>query len=504
MEGEMVPDLVQQFVVYLYRHIRERNLHEIYTMYDNSWNKLSDRYFKTKPWPTVETVSHLVNNDHVFCLLYREMYHRHLCTKRPPTLQQRADSWETYCSLFDIILNSDLNMLLPNVWLWDMVDEFVYQFQSFCQFRGKLQTKKPEELEFLAQNSQIWSALGVFNYLQALVDKSKVLQQLAEKGDAFLLETENYTAHTATSNVLPVLGYLALVGLLRMHTLLGDYHGGLQAVKALNLDHANTFVSKIARCHISAHYHTGFCLMMLRRYRESTSVVNEGLVFVGRVKQYLSKSAGYDLVLQKMEQMYAMLAIAVGLSPAGERALEESVSSNLAEKHREKIQRMQREAALQTYEDLFTYCCPKFVTAGPPDYSDVSKNVHQEAYKLQLKMFLKLVHQDPKLPVLRQYLKLYTSIPLVKLASLMDMPVESLEKLLLALKTRSRDEGDAGEGTVGFSLDVDAASGETVVQVADDQAVKHTADFFLRHIAKMDSITQDLKKAGSGMSIATS
>ena len=65
-------------------------------------------------------------------------------------------------------------------------------------------------------------------------------------------------------------------------------------------------------------------------------------------------------------------------------------------------------------------------------------------------------------------------------------------------------EGDAGEGTVGFSLDVDAASGETVVQVADDQAVKHTADFFLRHIAKMDSITQDLKKAGSGMSIATS
>jgi hypothetical protein len=34
-----------------------------------------------------------------------------------------------------VILNSNLNMLLPNVWLWDMVDEFVYQFQSFCQYR---------------------------------------------------------------------------------------------------------------------------------------------------------------------------------------------------------------------------------------------------------------------------------------------------------------------------------------------------------------------------------
>jgi len=34
-----------------------------------------------------------------------------------------------------VILNSNLNMLLPNLWLWDMVDEFVYQFQSFCQYR---------------------------------------------------------------------------------------------------------------------------------------------------------------------------------------------------------------------------------------------------------------------------------------------------------------------------------------------------------------------------------
>ena len=34
-----------------------------------------------------------------------------------------------------VILNSNLNMVLPNLWLWDMVDEFVYQFQSFAQYR---------------------------------------------------------------------------------------------------------------------------------------------------------------------------------------------------------------------------------------------------------------------------------------------------------------------------------------------------------------------------------
>ena len=28
-----------------------------------------------------------------------------------------------------------LNMQLPNQWLWDIVDEFVYQYQSYCQNR---------------------------------------------------------------------------------------------------------------------------------------------------------------------------------------------------------------------------------------------------------------------------------------------------------------------------------------------------------------------------------
>ena len=41
-----VPDLVKQFVVYFYRHIRERNISEIYSMFDSSFNKLSERYFK--------------------------------------------------------------------------------------------------------------------------------------------------------------------------------------------------------------------------------------------------------------------------------------------------------------------------------------------------------------------------------------------------------------------------------------------------------------------------
>ena len=62
----------------------------------------------------------------------QEMYYRHLYASVQPTLQHRCESWDNYCALFNVILGSNVNMQLPNGWLWDMVDEFVYQFQSWC------------------------------------------------------------------------------------------------------------------------------------------------------------------------------------------------------------------------------------------------------------------------------------------------------------------------------------------------------------------------------------
>ena len=65
--------------------------------------------------------------------------------------EQRCESWDNYCELFGVILHGNVNMQLPNGWLWDMVDEFVYQFQAFKQYSGKLAGKTPEEIDLLAK-----------------------------------------------------------------------------------------------------------------------------------------------------------------------------------------------------------------------------------------------------------------------------------------------------------------------------------------------------------------
>ena len=77
-----LPEMVQQFVVYLYRYIRERNVSHIQHIYDISFAKITEMHFAGgKPWPRAESVKHLVEDDHVFCLLYSELY-VHACYHR--------------------------------------------------------------------------------------------------------------------------------------------------------------------------------------------------------------------------------------------------------------------------------------------------------------------------------------------------------------------------------------------------------------------------------------
>jgi hypothetical protein len=61
--------------------------------------------------------------------LPQELYYRHLYARTAPSLRARCESWDNYMDLFGVILHNNVNMQLPIAWLWDMVDEFVYQYQ---------------------------------------------------------------------------------------------------------------------------------------------------------------------------------------------------------------------------------------------------------------------------------------------------------------------------------------------------------------------------------------
>ncbi|KAF5743988.1 eukaryotic translation initiation factor 3 subunit L-like [Tripterygium wilfordii] len=492
-DPNFVPDSVKSFVVHLYRYIREKNVYEIDQMYETSFQNLSERLFKDTPWPSVDAVSVYVDNDHVFCLLYREMWYRHLYARLSPTLRQRIDSWDNYCSLFRVVLHGVVNMQLPNQWLWDMVDEFVYQFQSFCQYRAKMKNKTEQEIALLKQHDQAWNVYGVLNFLQALVEKSTIIQILEQEKEGLeqFTATDGYD-YNGGSNVLKVLGYFSMVGLLRVHCLLGDYDTGLRRLQPIDISQQGVFTSVIGS-HITTIYHYGFANLMLRRYVEAIREFNKILLYIFKTKQYHQKSPQYEQILKKNEQMYALLAICLSLCPQV-NLVDETVNTQLREKYGEKMTRMQRcdDDAFIIYDELFSYACPKFITPSAPSFEEPRVNYNQDAYRLQLKLFLYEVKQQQLLSGVRTFLKVYSTISLAKLANYMNVDEPALRTILMTYKHKTHVVDSNGK-TIS-NADMEFYVDDDMVYVREFKPAKRYGDFFLRQIVKLEGVINDIDR----------
>ncbi|KAL0601849.1 Eukaryotic translation initiation factor 3 subunit L [Plecturocebus cupreus] len=118
-----------------------QKVYEIQDIYENSWIKLTERFFKNPPWPKAEAIAPQVGNhaSHIYAKVNWE-----------PSLEQRFESYYNYCSLFNYILNFDgpAPLELPNQGLWDIINELIYQFQSFSQYHCKTAKKSVEAIDF--------------------------------------------------------------------------------------------------------------------------------------------------------------------------------------------------------------------------------------------------------------------------------------------------------------------------------------------------------------------
>lgn len=59
--------------------------------------------------------------------------------------------------IFTGLTDSDgpVQLELPEQWLWDIVDEFIYQFQVFCTWRSKVKSKTEDEITMLAEGGPV-------------------------------------------------------------------------------------------------------------------------------------------------------------------------------------------------------------------------------------------------------------------------------------------------------------------------------------------------------------
>ncbi len=116
-----------------------------------------------------------------------------------------------------------------------------------------------------------------------------------------------------------MLGYFSLVGLLRLHSLLGDFYQAVKVLENMELNKKvsaklkmiciackrnpsisfQTLYSRVPACQISTYYYVGFAYLMMRRYADAIRTFSHILLYVQRTKPlYQAKTYQNDQVNQ--------------------------------------------------------------------------------------------------------------------------------------------------------------------------------------------------------------
>jgi len=499
-QANFIPSPIKKFLEYFYEIYTKGDSFELTKLYERTFPELTEQHFKNTPWPEVEELlTFLPDDNSLFFIIYKELYFRHIYAKVQggPSIEQRFESYQNYCDLFNFILSTETPVVLelPNQWLWEIVDEFIYQFQSFQQFRGKIQKKSDKELNILKQYPTTWQALQVLNVLHSMLDKSNINQQLAvyAKGE----NPDTVAGEFGRVRLYKMMGYFSLIGLLRLHSLLGDYFQAIKVLEHIELNKKSMY-SRVPGCQISMYYYVGFAYLMMRRYNDAIRTFSNILVYIQRAKgMFQSKTYQNDQINKQTDQMYVLLAICLVLHP---KRIDESLHATLKEKsYAEKINKMQN-GDLDEFQESFLFACPKFLPPVPPSLEDPSHGrMAADARNLQVRVFMDEVRQQTLLPVVRSYLKLYTSMPIDKLALYMDdTTVDELESNLLAFKHKMMNlvwsKGTSGlTGDFKTESEVDFFIDKNMIHIADTKVDRRYGDYFIRQILKFEEQNRALK-----------
>jgi len=498
------PEAVKQFLEELQRGLDKRNIKLLTELYEEKFAKITEQYFKQGHWPTLKFAGEFLQPGLPMCL-YKELTIRHILTNLQALmkLSDYIDSWNNSVEIMRII-SRDLDeptipgkVQLPSVWLWDLMDEFVYHYQKFQQFRAKTYSNRKDadsnDVEKLNQNKMAWDSGEVMALLEEIARKSKVdlyLQKVREgKKDDRDLPCESAR----------LIGYYAKVQLLRVHSLHGEYLKGLKAVDKvdLRLSLPLPLYCTSASCHVALFYYLGFAYMMQQRYYDATQTFSHILLFLAKSRMTASYQ---DLMQQKIFHLFLMC---VTLCPS---SLDEQMGKIVSEKYAEVHYKFQQtlanrhegEADFKIFEEKFSYSCPKFITPyfAEKDFSAPPNEMH----KMQLEKFLQEVKSMRMLPTLTSFMKLYTTISLEKLRRFCEVDMDTLHAQMDALKKKSMQLVYVPESDQGPAYGEERNCGDIDFCIKDDKVhvfpikkeISHT-QVFLKSIAEMQDIITTLE-----------
>ncbi|KMZ79487.1 eukaryotic translation initiation factor 3 subunit 6 interacting protein [Plasmodium vivax India VII] len=431
---------VETFLINLHDFVYHRNAEAIKKLFDTDFYAISEIYFKNIRWPSIKLVDVFYKQKNRFHnlihSLYEELYYRHVFIINDVTLEDRKNSWDNYKCLLNFISSicsdpsgdtNDNVLVMPNVWIYDFLSEYIYQYQSMCHYKLKI-LKEPEEnkegIDFLIKHSDVFESSIVLEVLHSLLLKAEFVTLSEEERAIFVHNVFHVNNEDLTSRYQ--FAYFACCVLLKVYVLMGDYYTALKIISYIELSHKALYW-KVTLCHISVFYHIAFCYLMLRRYNDCIKVLSQILIYLSKQKVHLSNQQRYQQsqIHKLIDKMYFIVIICHSLSNT---RLDETILQNIKENYSGKFYALLQTTNEQAYADLFYKVAPKFIDP----LSNISfqllasfENVQNQTYNsdpmtTQLNIFLKDVSYQKKAFHFISYAKLYHNIQLRKLSSLMN------------------------------------------------------------------------------------
>lgn len=399
-------------------------------------------------------------------------------------LEVKFQSYDSYCSLFHFILNSEgpVDLEPPSYyWAWDVIDEFIYQFNSFSSYRMRIarQANNEEEIQILRENPNTWGCYSVLNVLYSLIQRSNITEQLAagRRNEDPMSVAGDY----GNKSLYRMLGYFSIIGLLRVHCLLGDFSLALKTLDDIELNKKAMF-ARVMAAHFTTYYYVGFSMMMMRRYADAIRMFSHILVYVSRTKNF-QKNAQYDT--KKNDQMLALIAICVAFQPT---RLDDTIHTALREKYGDQLLKLQRGGpeSLPIFEELFRNACPKFISPVCPDFDNPEANI--DPIEHHLSIFMDEVKTNMFNPTVKSYLRLYTTMDLTKLAGFLEVQPEELRSWLLVTKQRTKQLRWTERGLLDGELvnvsDLDYAMQGDLIHISEAKVGRKLVDWYLRNLSR--------------------
>jgi translation initiation factor 3 subunit L len=291
-----VPKALTDFVFDLYDSVTLSQItEETKKLYNTVFRDLSSKYFANTPWPSPQTIASECNGHPLFLALYRELTHRHWHAVSRIGVRDRMEGWQVYRELFEEILQEQPNFFITPEWAFDILNEFVYQFQGFCQFRTALHNSAIK-YGMIHEGESFGSAP-----LNNTASHPNIVENinLLTSADAWEVEQVfsylNRLVKIGTTSDVPAYQYLGLfasVALSRLECLLGDYSASLKALAPLSAQivvkkedteqTAIEVIQSVFLARLSLAYHAGVSFMMLRRYKDASRIWGDICAYMQR------------------------------------------------------------------------------------------------------------------------------------------------------------------------------------------------------------------------------